>query len=318
MRNKKIVNMLLDYGIGVILISLIVIFSILSNNFFTFNTVTTVLKQVSITGIIAVGMTFIILTGGIDLSVGSIAGVTSVTAAILMNNGFSIFQSSIIACTLSLVYGSISGIFITKLNMPPLIATLGVQTLLRGLAFIVTGGLPVFGFSKAYGNFAKATVWGIPLMVILFVAIFLIAKFVLERTVFGGYIYGVGGNEESSYLSGVNVTKIKIMAYMVSGLLAGVAGLVLLSRTNSGQPSAGGGYEMDAITSVVLGDVSLNGGKGNISKVIIGALVMGVLSTGMVMIGINDYVQQFIKGMALLAAVAYSQLSQKARTVTYK
>ena len=162
--------------------------------------------------------------------------------------------------------------------MPPLIATLGVQTSLRGLAYIVTGGLPVYGFTKAFGSFAQGSIVGIPNQVILTIILFIIFIYALAKTTLGRYLYGVGGNEEASRLSGIGVTKIKLMAYGLSGFLAGIAGLVLLSRTSSGQPSAGSGYEMDAITAVVLGGVSLNGGEGKLHMVVIGMLIMGVLT----------------------------------------
>ncbi|RGY96465.1 ABC transporter permease [Clostridium sp. AM58-1XD] len=315
-RNRQIINILLEYGIAVVLLLLLIIFSAASSNFLSVNTVMTILKQVSITGIISVGMTFVILTGGIDLSVGSIAGVSSVTAALFMMNGFNIPVTCVLTSLIALIYGALNGLCVTKLNMPPLIATLGTQTALRGMAYIITGGLPVFGFSAVFGNFAKTSIARIPLMVILMIAIFFIGKFVLDRCNFGRYIYGIGGNEEASFLSGINVMKIKLSAYAISGLLAGIAGLVLLSRTNSGQPSAGVGYEMDAITAVVLGGVSLSGGQGRISQVMIGVLIMGVLSTGMIMLGINDYVQQLIRGLVLIAAVTFSEFSTRMRNVT--
>lgn len=315
-KNRQLVNLLLEYGIAVVLLLLLIIFSTQSSNFLSVNTAMTILKQVSITGIISVGMTFVILTGGIDLSVGSIAGVSSVTAAILMLNGCGILLTCVLTVLIALVYGALNGLCVTKLNMPPLIATLGTQTALRGTAYIITGGLPVFGFNALFGNFAKTSIARIPLMVILMVLIFLIGKFVLDRCNFGRYIYGTGGNEEASFLSGINVVRTKLAAYAISGMLAGVAGLVLLSRTNSGQPSAGLGYEMDAITAVVLGGVSLSGGQGRISQVLIGVLIMGVLSTGMIMLGINDYVQQLIKGLVLIAAVTFSEFSTRMRSVS--
>lgn len=315
-KNVKIVNIFLEYGIALVLLLLIIIFSARSSNFMSVNTVMTILKQVSITGIISVGMTFVILTGGIDLSVGSIAGVSSVTAAIFMLNGLSIPVTCILTVLIALVYGVLNGLCVTKLNMPPLIATLGTQTALRGTAYIITGGLPVFGFNALFGDFAKTSVARIPLMVILMAAIFLIGQFVLNQCNFGRYIYGTGGNEEATYLSGISVVKTKMTAYAISGMLAGIAGLVLLSRTNSGQPSAGVGYEMDAITAVVLGGVSLSGGQGRISQVMIGVLIMGVLSTGMIMLGINDYVQQLIKGLVLIAAVTFSEFSARMRSAS--
>ena len=314
-KNKNFAVILLDYGILVALAVLIVVFSFASKNFFRTTTLFTILKQVSITGIVCIGQTLVMLTGGIDLSVGSVAGVSAVTAAIFLKNmELPIPITCVLVLIIALIYGIISGLCVTKLNMPPLIATLGMQTSLRGLAYIVTGGLPVYGFTKAFGDFAKGTVAGIPYMVILMIVLFIIFIYGLSKTTMGRYLYGVGGNEEASRLSGISVTKVKLLAYGLSGFLAGIAGLVLLSRTSSGQPSAGTGYEMDAITAVVLGGVSLNGGEGKLHMVIIGMLLMGTLTTGMIMCGINDYVQQLVKGIVLIVAVAYSEFSKKVRS----
>lgn len=313
-KNKAFVLFLLDYGILVALIVMVAIFSVASKNFFRTNTMFTILKQVSITGIVCIGQTLVMLTGGIDLSVGSIAGVSAVTTAILLKTyNLPIPLACILTLILALIYGIISGLCVAKLNMPPLIATLGMETSLRGLAYIVTGGLPVYGFTKAFGSFAQGSLLGIPLPVVLVVILFIIFIWALSRTTLGRYLYGVGGNEESSRLSGINVVKVKLLAYGMSGFLAGIAGLVLLSRTSSGQPSAGSNYEMDAITAVVLGGVSLSGGEGKLHMVIIGVLLMGILQTGMIMCGINDYVQQLVKGIVLIVAVAYSEFSKKVR-----
>ncbi len=313
-KNNNFVVFLLDYGILVALLVLIAVFSFASKNFFKTNTLFTILRQVSITGIVCIGQTLVMLTGGIDLSVGSVAGVSAVTAAICLKNyELPIWLTCVLVLILALIYGLLSGLCVTKLNMPPLIATLGMQTSLRGLAYIVTDGLPVYGFTKAFGEFAKGTLAGIPYMVILMIVLFVIFIFALSKMTLGRYLYGVGGNEEASRLSGISVTKVKLMAYGLSGFLAGIAGLVLLSRTSSGQPSSGTGYEMDAITAVVLGGVSLSGGEGKLHMVIIGMLLMGTLTTGMIMCGINDYVQQLVKGIVLIVAVAYSEFSKKVR-----
>ena len=313
-KNKNAVLILLNYGIVVALLLMIAIFSFASKNFFRTSTMFTILKQVSITGIVCIGQTMVMLTGGIDLSVGSVAGVSAVTAAIFLKSyNLPIPVTCILVLILSLIYGLISGFCVTN-GIAPLIATLGVQTSLRGLAYIVTGGLPVYGFTKAFSSFAQGSIVGIPNQVILTIILFIIFIYALAKTTLGRYLYGVGGNEEASRLSGIGVTKIKLMAYGLSGFLAGIAGLVLLSRTSSGQPSAGSGYEMDAITAVVLGGVSLNGGEGKLHMVVIGMLIMGVLTTGMIMCGINDYVQQFVKGIVLILAVAYSEISKKIRS----
>jgi ribose transport system permease protein len=314
MRSKKITLLLLNYGIVFILILLIAVFSLASENFMKVSTIFTILKQIAIIGIISIGQAFVIMTGGIDLSVGSIAGVSSVTAAMLMMAKVPPYLACSATVAIALVYGVLNGILITKFVMPALIATLGMMTALRGTAFIITNGLPVFGFSSTFGDFAKNSLWVVPYPVILLAAIFAVAAFMLNCTKIGRYVLGVGGNAEASRLSGINVDGIKTFAYALSGLLAGGAGLVLLSRTNSGQPSAGANYEMDAITAVVLGGVSLNGGEGKLSLVLVGVLIMGILSTGMLMCNINDYVQQLVKGLVLIGAVAFSSISHKIRT----
>lgn len=312
-KNKTLYLWLLDYGIVLILLLLILIFSIASSNFFSFGTLTSILRQVSIIGIISVGAAFVILTAGIDLSVGSVACISSLTAALLLKAGFSIPIAIIVTLMIAVCYGIFSGCLVSFFKMSPLIATLGMMTALRGAGYLITDGLPVYGFGPGLSPFGRGYLLGIPYPVILMLVVFAIGIFVLSKTPIGRHIYGVGGNEEASRLSGVNVNAVKIFTYAFCSFLSGVAGLVLLSRTNSGQPAAGVGFEMDSITAVVLGGVSLMGGQGRLSLVIIGVLIMGVLSTGMLMCNINDYVQQVVKGMVLIAAVALSYVSLKMR-----
>ncbi len=312
-KKNDLLTPILDYGILIVLLVLIAVFSVASSNFFTMNTLITILRQVAITGITSVGMCYVILTGGIDLSTGSVACLTGIIAALSMKSGMPGTLASIIALFCAVLFGLINGFCVTKLNMPPLIATLGTQQALRGVAYIATDGLPVHSFSKTYGSFAKASILGLPLMVILMVIVFLVGKFLLERCTFGRYVYGIGGNAEAAHLSGINVMRVKMLVYIIAGFLAGIAGLVLVSRTNSGQPSAADGYEMDAITAVALGGISLAGGEGKINQVMIGVVLMGVLSTGMIMCGINDYVQKLVKGIVLILAVAFTEFSSKMR-----
>lgn len=313
MKHKSLAMFALNYGILIMLIALVVFFSFASPNFMTVGTMITILKQIMIIGIVSIGGAFVILTGGIDLSVGSVAAVSAVTAAILMQSGMPVLLACLLTIVIAAVYGVINGLLITRVAVPPLIATLATMTSLRGLAFIVTGGLPVFGFSDTFGRFAADSFLGLPYPVILLLLLWLFAIWFLSRTTMGRYIYGVGSNEEASRLSGINVPQVKIFTYMVSGLLAGIAGLVLLSRTNSGQPSAAQGYELEAITSVVLGGIALTGGQGRISLVLVGAVIMGVLKTGMVMLNVNDYVQMLVQGIVLILAVALSSLTQGIR-----
>ena len=313
MKHKSLAMFALNYGILLMLMVLVVFFSLASPNFMTVGTMVTILKQIMIIGIISIGSAFVILTGGIDLSVGSVAAVSAVTAAILMRTGIPAIVACLLTVVIAAAYGTLNGLLITKIAVPPLIATLATMTSLRGVAFILTGGMPIFGFSTTFGQFAAGTFLGLPYPVILLLALYLFAIWFLSRTTTGRYIYGVGSNEEASRLSGINVSGVKIFTYMISGLLAGVAGLVLLSRTNSGQPTAASGYEMEAITSVVLGGIALTGGDGKISLVLVGAVIMGVLKTGMVMLNVNDYVQMVIQGMVLVLAVALSTLTQGVR-----
>jgi len=263
-------------------------------------------------------MTFVILTGGIDLSVGSVVGVSCVGAALLMTDGgLHPALAAIIMLLAGTVCGLANGFFIAQLKIPPMIATLGMMTSLRGIAYIITGGLPVFGFDPNFTKLGQGYLGIVPLPVIIMLLVFLFGALFLALTRAGRHIYGVGGNEEASRLSGVHVKRIKYLVYAVSGFMSALAGIVLLSRINSGQPNAGTGYEMDAITAVVLGGVSMTGGQGKIGKVIVGVLIMGILTNGMTMLSIYEYTQQFVKGMVLIAAVAFDSFakSQKSKAV---
>lgn len=299
-------RMLGSYGMVFVLIALIVIFAILSQNFLTSSNIFNILRQVSIVGIISVGMTFVMLTGGIDLSVGSVAGFAAVGGALLMTEGgIAPFLAAVIMCLFGAGLGLANGFFVAKLDVPPFIATLGMMVSIRGLAYIITGGLPVFGFDPSYTALGQGY-WGpIPIPVVLMAIVFAFGIIFLTKTRPGRHIYGVGGNEEASRLSGVNVSKIKFLVYAVAGLMSALGGLVILARTNSGQPNAGEGYEMDVITGVVLGGVSMTGGQGRLYMVIIGVLIMGILQNGMTMCGVNSFVQQFVRGFVLIAAVAF-------------
>ena len=311
---KSIKRILGSYGIVFVLIALIVVFAILSNRFLTPDNIFNILRQVSIVGIIAVGMTFIMLTGGIVLSVGSVAGFAGVGAALLMTEqSMNPVLAAIIMCLFGIGLGLANGFFISKLAVPPFIATLGMMVSIRGLAYIITGGLPVFGFDASYTQLGQGYLGPIPIPVLIMAAVFIFGIIFLSKTRAGRHIYGVGGNEEASRLSGVNVSKIKFLVYAVGGFMSALAGLVILARTNSGQPNAGEGYEMDVITGVVLGGVSMTGGQGKLYMVIIGVLIMGILQNGMTMLGINEFVQKFVRGMVLIAAVAFDSFIKSRR-----
>ena len=286
-----------------VLIALCIIFGSINPAFFSVTNLFNVLRQVAVVGIVAVGMTFVMLTGGIDLSVGAIIGVSAVAAAKAMLAGMPPILAFLMTLLIGVVLGVVNGFFINKLRIPPLVATLGAMTALRGVAFIVTDGLPVFGFSDTFRQLGQGYLWIIPIPVIITAMMFIIGHIMLNNTRSGRYIYGVGSNEEATRLSGINVQTIKYGVYTISGLLSSLAGLVLLSRINSGQPRAGTGYEIDVITAVVLGGVSISGGVGKVGLVVVGVLIMGVLSNGMIMINIDEYVQGTVKGLVLIASV---------------
>ncbi|WP_368189929.1 ABC transporter permease [Blautia sp. 1033sp1_1033st1_G9_1033SCRN_220408] len=304
-------KMLAEYAIIVIFIVLFVVMSIFAPNFFTGNNMVNILRQVSISGICAVGMTFVMLTGGIDLSVGAILGVSGVLTAMMMLKGIPSLLASIIALALGVVIGGITGAIIHYIEIPPMIATLGTMTSLRGVAYLITGGTPVFGFDESYSKIGQGHVGVIPIPVIILAIVYVIGIFVLSKTKFSRYVYGIGGNQEVARLSGIKVARVKIAVYAISGFCSALAGLVTLGRVNSGQPRAGESYEMDVITAVVLGGVSLNGGVGNLSHVIFGVLIIGVLTNGMTMMAVDDYWQRVVKGLILLLAVSFDHYIQK-------
>lgn len=310
-QNQSMAMRISKYAIPLALVLLIVIFSFTSDAFLTSRNILNILRQVSIVGICAVGMTFVILTGGIDLSVGSVIGVSVVSTASLMVGGVHPVIAVIIALLIGVVIGLINGLFINEIGIPPLITTLAMMTALRGIAYKVTEGLPVYGFPKSFAVIGQGYVSIVPVPVIIMVIIFIVGYILITKTRFGRYVYGIGGNEEATRLSGVNVKKTKYKIYMLESLLASVAGIVLLSRVNSGQPNAGNGYEMDIITAVVLGGVSISGGIGKITGVITGVLLMGVLTNGMILTNVDEYTQWIVKGAVLLLAVSLDQISHK-------
>ena len=305
-------DILATYGILIVLIALCAVFAAMtSGQFFALENVFNILKQVAVIGIMSVGMTMVLLTGGIDLSIGSIAGVGCVLTAALLLKGVNVWLVALAVLGIATAIGLLNGFFINELKIPPLITTLAMMTSIRGVAYLITGGLPIFGFKSGILVLGQGYVGFIPVPVIVMVIIFLIGIVFVQGTRYGRYIYGVGGNEEATRLSGINVKKIKYIVYSISGLLAGLAGMVMLARINSGTPKMGQGYEMDVITAVVLGGVSISGGEGRLGFVIVGVLIMGVLTNGLILLNVQEYVQWVIKGLALVAAVGFDRFVQQ-------
>ncbi len=302
----KFVAGLKKYGIFAVLLLLIIIFSVASKAFLVPSNLFNVARQISMLGIAAVGMAFVLLLGGIDLSIGSVITLVNIVAAWLMvKANVDPVLAALIALAMSASIGFINGWIIANIKMPPLIVTLCAMTILEGVAYIICGGLPIFGFPKAFTVLGQGYIGLIPIPVIIMIVIFVIGSFILNKTFFGRYFYAVGSNEEAANLSGINVKRVKYLVYTLSGLFAGIAGVVLLSRTNSGQALAGKGFEFDVLTAVVLGGVSVNGGSGKISNVVAGVLIIGVLSNGLVLLNVSQYVQMVTKGLVLLLAVGF-------------
>lgn len=301
------------YAIYLVLIVLVVIFSCVSDKFFTPSNLFTIARQSATLGIASVGMIFVMIIGGIDLSVGSMVTLVNVFVAWLMVN---MGVDPVVACILGILVCTATGLFngwvVANIGIPPLIATLATQIALSGAAYLLCNGLPIFGFTKGFSALGQGYLGIIPICVIVMVLCLAVGSFFLNKTYFGRHFYAVGSNKEAAGLSGIRVKRVTYLAYSLCGFFAGLAGVVLLSRTNSGQPGAGMGFEFDVITALVLGGVSVAGGAGTISCAVAGVLIIGVLSNGFVIVGINTYVQQIIKGAILLCAVGFDCI-QKTR-----
>jgi len=287
------------------LLLIVVIISIMSPSFLTADNIFNVLRQVSISALIAFGMTFVILTGGIDLSVGSTLALTGAVAASLLAGGTDPFIAMGVALILGLILGAINGVVIAKGKVAPFIATLATMTIYRGLTLVYTDGKPISGLGDhlSFQMFGKGYFLGIPVPVVTMLIAFFVLYFILRETTFGRRVYAIGGNAEASRLSGINVDRTTIAVYALTGMLAAMAALILTSRLNSAQPTAGQSYELDAIAAVVLGGTSLTGGRGWIVGTLIGALIIGVLNNGLNLIGVSSFFQQVVKGLVILFAV---------------
>jgi ribose transport system permease protein len=268
-----------------------------------------IIRQVSMLEIVAVGMTFVLLTGGIDLSVGSqISFIGVLVAKLVVDGGLNPILACLIGIAATTLIGFINGTIVTKIGIPPLIATLAMMTILKGVSYITCGGLPVYGIPDSIKVIGQGYLGAVPIPVFIMLIITAIGIFVLSKTYIGRYFYAVGSNEEAAKLSGLNTNGIKVLVYIVCGFFTGIAGLIMLGRISSGQPVAGNGFEMDVLTAIVLGGVSVVGGKGTIIGAFIGVLIMGVLNNGLIIIGVDEYYQLVIKGLVLLIAVGFDSI----------
>lgn len=282
-----------------------------NDSFLTVNNLTNVARQVSINAIIAVGMTCAILTGGIDLSVGPVMALSGSIAAGLMLGGLPMPLAMIAALLIGTLFGLANGACIAYLRMPPIIVTLASMGIARGLALLYTGGYPISGLPEAFSFFGRGTVLGIQVPILIMAGVYVLAWLMLNHLPFGRYVYAIGGNEEAARLSGIRVSRYKVLVYVVSGLTAALAGLVLTSRLMSGQPNAGEGFELDAIAAVVLGGAAISGGRGAIIGTLVGAMMLGVLNNGLNLMSVSPYIQNVVKGGIILAAIYLSSSRRK-------
>ncbi|MEN3009345.1 ribose ABC transporter permease [Pseudothermotoga sp.] len=303
------------------MLGLMILFGLLSPRFFTVANMWTILRQTAVNLCVAVGMTFVIIAGGIDLSVGSILGFSGAVTAKLIKHGltltslgvvlqFGITGASIIGLFVGIAIGVLNGAIINFLNVPPFVATLGTMTAVRGFIMLWTRGYPITKLGESFNFIGSGWFLGIPVPVWIAMIVSILALMFLRFTRFGRYVYAVGGNERASLLSGVNVRLTRLVTYMVSGLLAAVAGLIVTARLDSAQPNAGLMYELDAIAATVIGGTSLSGGTGTIEGPIVGALIIGVLNNGLVLTGVSPFWQQVAKGFIIIAAVVAERIGK--------
>jgi ribose transport system permease protein len=295
------------------LMTLCVILWAATPHFLTVSNLLNVLEQTALNAIVAMGMTYVIISGGIDLSVGSVLAVAGIGLALALESGLPAPLAIAIALALGLSCGLINGLLITAGRLPPFIATLGMMSVARGAALMMAEGRPISGFSEGFRALATERVLGVPAPVLITIVIYAFAHFVLTRTVFGRATYAIGGNEEAARLSGVPVRFYKTAVYGVAGLTSAAAAVLLTARLNSAQPTAGTMYELDAIAATVIGGSSLLGGEGSMTGTLVGALIMGVLRNGLNLLNVSSFVQQVVIGVVIIGAVTVDMALKRRR-----
>ncbi|MFI5132029.1 MAG: ABC transporter permease [Chitinophagales bacterium] len=304
------------------LLVLCIVLSVLTDKFFTAANGLNVLKQVAVNICIATGMTLIVLTGGIDLSVGSVLALCGAFTAGLLQNGIAIPSADLFigftilgAVLVSVIAGALLGLFngfvITSFKVPPFVATLAMLTIARGFTMLYTGGHPISNLGSGFAFIGTGSIIGIPVPVWIATAVVLLAVFITQKTRLGRYIYAIGGNEIAAKLSGIRINRVKLMVYSIGAALAALGGVIVTSRLDSAQPNAGISYELDAIAAVVIGGTSLTGGKGSVWGTVIGAIIIGVLNNGLVLLNVSPFWQQVVKGGVILLAVVIDKIGEK-------
>ncbi len=296
----------------IVLVILCVLFSVLSPVFLTVSNIINVARQISIIGIASVGLAILMISGGIDISIGSQLAFAGLVGAIMLNQlHLPISLALIVVLLVAVLIGIVNTILVTKIKIPPLIATLAMLSVIRGLGYIITRGYPIYDFPNMILSIGKGHIGFLPIPVLVMVFVFIIGFIFLNKTYIGRYFYALGGNAEAARLSGINVNLIRYISYCSCSVLTAIAGIILLGRINSAQPSAGVGFEFDVITAVVLGGVSISGGVGRIYKVLLGVLIIGVINNGLILLNVHDYYQTVIKGAILLFAVGFDNFTKE-------
>ena len=312
---KKIGGKLGKYIIFIFLIVFCAVLSVTTSGFLTEKNIINVLRQVSYNGVIAVGMTFVIITGNIDLSVGGVVGLAAIVACDFAHPGeYPLIVPILVALGIGALVGLVNGIGIAYGHVPAFIMTLGTNTILRGIIMLYNNGKPVLDLSEQYQAIGSGYLGRIPIPVIILIAVLLLGWFVLNKTRFGRHVLAVGGNEQAARVYGINTKLVKITVYIMSGLFSAIAGMIISARVNAGSPTLGTGYENDAIAAAVIGGTSMIGGQGSMIGTIGGILIIGVMNNGLDLLNVSSYYQQVSKGVIIIAAVLFDMLSKSRKS----
>ena len=303
--NRKIWLIARKYATLFILVIFLIAMAFLSDRFFTFKNLTNVGRQISLNAILALGMTLVIISGGIDLSVGGVCALGCCVCAQILNSTGSSLLAIAVVLLIGLAVGAFNGFVVSKTGIAPFIVTLSTVSIIRGITLVMTNASPMPISNAAFKFIGQGTLLGIPFPIYITLILAIITAFVMNKTVFGRYVYAIGGNERSAAVAGIQVKKVKISVYMVSGFLAAFTAIIYTSRLSSGVPSLGNGFEMDAITAAVIGGASLAGGQGHIWGTMIGAVIIGILNNALNLLNINSYFQDIVKGIVVLLAVLF-------------
>ena len=309
--------MIREFTIGMVIVVLVIVLSLLSSTFFSVNNLITTVLSIVMTGIISVGMTVALVSGGFDLSVGSVMSMAGVVAGSLALGGMNIWPAALIGLLASVASGAITGFFIGKVKINPFIMTLGMQGVVQGVAYVVTQGAPlsVTGVSSSFLYLGQGNLLGLPVLIWILAVIVIVADYLMRRAVVARKVYYIGSNENAAYLSGIRVTRAKVWIYVFTAILAGIAGLLTLSRFGVAAPTAGTGMELQAIAACIIGGASLTGGEGTVLGALLGSVLVGIVNDALVLLNVSVYWQSLVTGFVLIAAVTLDVLTHRKKVV---